>query len=252
MADARGAGWRIDGAGASAIARSSLLDAVPAIAHGVTTRRVPPALDWLLRAAGIAGPALAFPRQVHGARVVAAAELAGATVEADGIVLARDGYGAAPAPAVRTADCVPILLAARDGSAVAAVHAGWRGTAAGIAGAAVARLRAWGVRPADILAALGPAIGPCCYEVGEEVVAAVAATGCPRDAIARAGRGARPRLDLHAANRLQLEAAGVPAGAIDPAPWCTRCRNDLFFSARAGDGRGGRLIAAIGPAAAAP
>ena len=94
-----------------------------------------------------------------------------------------------------------------------------------------------GVEPGELVAALGPAILPCCYEVGPEVLEAVG--------IAARGPG---RLDLHACNRRQLREAGVPEGSIHAAPWCTRCRSDLFFSFRREGGAAGRLMAVIGPA----
>jgi YfiH family protein len=244
--------WRMEGTGGFAVARSAILDEVVGIGHLVTTRQAPSEPDRILGAARLAGPSLALVRQVHGARVVDAADARTGTVEADGIALGRAAYGRDPIPAVRTADCVPVLLAARDGSAVAAVHAGWRGVASGVVTEAVHHLGAYGARPSDLAVALGPAIGPCCYEVGEEVVAAVVATGPPRDAIVRENGVDRPHLDLHAAIRLQLERAGVDGAAIDAAPWCTRCRNDLFFSARAEPKRIGRLVAAIGPLAPVP
>ena len=147
-------------------------------------------------------------------------------------------------PAVRSADCVPLLLVDPRGRATAAVHAGWRGTAAGIAAAAVERMRALGAGN-GLVVALGPAILGCCYEVGEEVVAAL---GTP-EAVARRRPGELPKVDLHAANVVQLLAAGVRREDIHRAPWCTRCRNDLFFSARAEGARAGRLMAAAGPAA---
>jgi YfiH family protein len=134
---------------------------------------------------------------------------------------------------------------------VAAVHAGWRGTAQGIAAEAVARLAGLGGAAGSLIAALGPSIGPCCYAVGPEVAAEVA-LGCgvdvPRIASPRDGQ---LHLDLREANRLQLEAAGVPRGSIHVAPWCTSCEAELFFSYRR-DGPTGRSLACIGWLTAAP
>lgn len=194
----------------------------------------------LLRAAGLGG---AFPfvlRQVHGARVVEAAEEP--PPEADGAW--RSGSG--PAACVRTADCVPILLADREGRRVAALHAGWRGTAAGIAREGVAALTRAGARPAALVAALGPAIGRCCYAVGGDVAEAVARGSGAGVADVAESSGEGIRLDLLEANRLQLLAAGVPEGSIAAAPWCTRCRGDLFFSFRGEGAAAGRSMAAIG------
>jgi hypothetical protein len=131
---------------------------------------------------------------------------------------------------------------------VAALHAGWRGAAAGIGTSAVERFAAEGVDAADLVVALGPAILGCCYEVGDDVVSALRAVcGTPADYVARSPSGSTT-VDLHAAIRAQLVAAGVPAGSIHAAPWCTRCRNDLFFSFRAEGPAAGRLMAAVGPA----
>lgn len=193
-----------------------------------------------LRACGIGADPLVL-RQVHGRAVAFASGGAPAPPEADAAIwLGADGPSRAPA--VRTADCVPLLLADRGGRAVAAVHAGWRGTAAGIAGEVVRALAERGIDPAGLIAALGPAILACCYEVGPEVLAAVAAATGDRVRRDRPGP-----LDLHASNRRQLEAAGVPGEAIHAAPWCTRCRGDLFFSFRREGAGAGRQMAAIGP-----
>ncbi len=201
-----------------------------------------------LAAAGFGGATAAVVRQVHGARLVEAA----ATVpvpEADGVVWV-EGDRSGRIPAVRTADCVPVLLADRRGRAAAAVHAGWRGTAAGIAAAGVRALGDAGVPPGDLVAAMGPAILACCFEVGPEVVEALAAS-VPADRAAEVvrpeGRG-RARADLHAAIRAQLAAAGVPEDAVHAAPWCTRCREDLFHSYRRQGAAAGRMMSCVGPA----
>lgn len=180
-------------------------------------------------------------RQVHGARVVRA-DRAAEGEEADGAFWV-EGDGPR-VPVVRTADCVPALLAERDGRAVAAVHAGWRGVAAGVVGSAIRELAGAGIDPSRLIAALGPAIGPCCYEVGEEVAQAVEAASGTATTPARAGR---PRLDLRLAVRRQLEERGVPSGSISIAPWCTRCREDLFYSFRRDGHAAGRMLALVGP-----
>lgn len=149
--------------------------------------------------------------------------------------------------AVQVADCVPLLLADTRSSAVAAVHAGWRGTAAGAASAAVERMsREFGTRPRDVVAALGPSIGPCCYEVGREVAGAFRIGRFAREAEGWFVRGGDGRfvLDLWTANRDQLAAAGVPAGAIHHSGLCTASRPDLFASYRR-DGPGTGRIAAV-------
>lgn len=195
-----------------------------------------------LEAAGLAGEP-AVVRQVHGARVVVAG--VGPDVpEADGVVWVAGQCGAR-VPSVRTADCVPVLLADREGRAAAAVHAGWRGTAARVVQEAVRALSRHGVPARRLLAALGPAILPCCYEVGADVAGAVvAASEGAGGATSRAGRRS---LDLQAANRAQLVAAGVPTEAIHLARLCTACRRDLFFSYRRDGPAAGRMMASVGP-----
>lgn len=143
---------------------------------------------------------------------------------------------------IETADCLPILLVDPRRRVVAAAHAGWRGTAAGVARAALARLRDGGSRPAGILAALGPGIGPCCYEVGEELrreFPGGEAFFCP-------GPQGKPHLDVRAANRSQLLAEGLAPENIHSVDDCTRCRADLYPSYRR-DGHGaGRMVSYIG------
>jgi len=173
--------------------------------------------------------------------------------------------------AVQTADCIPILLADPRNRVVAAIHAGWRGTAKRIAEKTVGRMRmVFGSKPTGIIAALGPGIGRCCYEVGADVVKEFAGQfdharnwfEGPFDAIASGedpnplpwlsmrppghpAPEARAFLDLHAANRAILESAGLLARNISSSGFCTSCRTDLFFSYRR-EKTTGRLMAAIG------
>lgn len=149
----------------------------------------------------------------------------------------------AVALSVRAADCVPILLADRRGGAVAAVHAGWKGTAAGAIIAAVQSLESrYGTRPADVLAAVGPSIGPCCYEVGPELSANFAAHPT---ASAWFTNEAKPHLDLWRASRDQLARAGVPSVQIHVCELCTFDHPALFHSYRRDGKNAGRLVAAI-------
>jgi YfiH family protein len=177
-------------------------------------------------------------RQVHGATAVLVSDRPGAgrvldAGEADVLATPLSGVGLV----VQTADCAPILLAGRE--AVAAAHAGWRGTAAGAATAAVRAVRSLGEDPAGLSAWIGPTIGPCCYEVGGEVAAQFAG------AFVRQGCGGRFVLDVAAANRAQLEEAGVPAGAIAVHPACTKCGGDRFASWRRDGVKAGRMIGLI-------
>jgi hypothetical protein len=136
-----------------------------------------------------------------------------------------------------------------EGERVCCRPAGWRGTASCIAEAAITALRSEGCNPREAVIALGPAIGRCCYEVGPDVVDAFRGA-CPDTSWLVDAPGGKTHVDLHAALRSQLTRAGVPQAAIHAAPWCTRCRNDLFFSVRAEGQATGRLMAIIGPAAA--
>lgn len=143
---------------------------------------------------------------------------------------------------LRYADCTPVLLADPKQRVVAAVHAGWRGSAVRAAGAAVEALRdQFGSQPRDIVAGIGPAIGPCCYTVGRDVVEAFA----DRPDLFSRTAGA-PKLDLWAANRRALTEAGVPDENIEVAGICTQCQAERFFSHRANGGQpAGRFAALI-------
>jgi len=173
---------------------------------------------------------------------------------------------------IQTADCIPILLADTKRRAVAAIHSGWRGTAQRIAEKTLGRMQMeFGTRPQDVIAALGPGIGGCCYEVGHEVVKEFTAkflnarewfTG-PVDALengdndpnwlpwltmrppGHAPPAPRAHLDLIAANRAILTGAGIASKNITSSGFCTACRTDLFFSYRR-EQTTGRMMAAIG------
>jgi YfiH family protein len=193
--------------------------------------------------------------QVHGIGVVAVGRRSPRIERPlDGDILVSDDPAAAIA--VRAADCVPLLMADATTGAVAAVHAGWRGTAARAAAAAVdAMAREFGTRPGDLTVAIGPSIGPCCYEVGPDLVDAFAAAGHERHLIQRwfatppAPRGSRGRpalrLDIAAANRDQLILAGVPEGNIHACGLCTAMHLDVLTSYRAEKEKAGRIAGAI-------
>lgn len=144
---------------------------------------------------------------------------------------------------VSTADCFPVLIHDPAHRAVAAAHAGWRGTAQRVAAKAVGAMRAaYGTSPADCRAAIGPGIRHCCFEVDGAVTGAMAAAFPDWEAHATENRPGHWLLDLAAINRAILEAAGIRAESIEDVGLCTRCRNDLFFSHRAEDGRTGRMM----------
>jgi len=179
-------------------------------------------------------------RQVHGARAVRADAPSHAVDEADVVLSRAPGVAAC----VSVADCVPILLADPESGAVAAVHAGWRGTIARAAAEGVRALaREAGAPAARLLASVGPSIGPCCYEVSPDLAARF------REEIGAetVREGAPPRLDLWAANAVVLRAEGVRADRLEVLRRCTACERDLFFSHRREAGRTGRQVAFIAP-----
>jgi YfiH family protein len=178
-------------------------------------------------------PGIWRAQQVHGTALVRAPGLAPGT-RADALFTTEPGC----AVGIQTADCVPILLAQRGGGAVAAVHAGWRGSAAGIALRSVERLCAeLGARPGDWLAVIGPHIGPCCYEVDEPVRAAIDHA----DAFAPSRRAGHLMLDLERVTRAQLARAGLAAANVSRVGGCTHCDPRGYPSFRR-DGTGARML----------
>jgi YfiH family protein len=162
--------------------------------------------------------------------------------EADAVVSVTPGVAAC----VSVADCVPVLLADPVGGAVAAIHAGWRGTAARAAAEGVRALAREGAEPGRLVAAVGPSIGPCCYEVSPELADRFGREIGP-EAVALGG-GA-PRLDLWRANVRVLLDAGLAAERIEVVGRCTACERELFFSHRRDAGRTGRQVGFIAPLA---
>jgi YfiH family protein len=195
-------------------------------------------LDWLVHGFGtrLADiPALfanlATVKQIHSADCVSAGGRTGVLGPGDAVLENTPGA----VVAVKTADCLPLLLADERNHAVAAVHAGWRGTVAGVAVRAVdAMAREFGTRAADLHAAIGPGIGKCCYQVGPEVAA-------------HFGESGRAHIDLAEANRRQLVKRGVAAGRIYVANLCTRCLAEDFHSFRRDKESAGRLYSFAGP-----
>ena len=229
----------------------------PIAPHLFTTRQLQLSSDddWRAVAGAVGAGQVLDVTQVHGREVVV--HLQGAALppprpEAD-VLVSNDP---AVAIAVRAADCVPLLLADPDTGAVAAVHAGWRGTAAGAARAAVETMtREFGTNPGHLIAVIGPSIGACCYEVGSELVDAFAAAGHARHLIDRwfvappPPRGsrerARLRLDVAGANRDQLILAGVPEERIYLSGLCTAMHLDVLTSFRAEREKAGRIAGVI-------
>jgi YfiH family protein len=213
--------------------RDPLLEA-RGVRHGFGTRTAAEPLE------------VARPRQVHGALAVDALLcLREARPEADAVVSVRAGLPVG----VVTADCVPVLVASRSGTAVAAIHGGWRGLAAGVVEAGVAALvQASGAAAAELVAAIGPHAGPCCYEVDAPVLEALAARfGKELDrALRPSPRPGRAMLDLASVTALSLARAGLAAPAVGrAAAVCTVCDPVRFHSYRRDGERAGRLFHVI-------
>jgi YfiH family protein len=241
--------------------------------HIFTTRRWPlgamtpggenPA-PWndVARAMHVSAARLVRVHQVHGAAVVIAEDARGPYPDAD-IIVSRDPTLAL---AVQAADCIPLLLADPGTGAVAAAHAGWRGLAAGVPAAAVASLtREFGSRSADLVAAIGPAIGACCYEVGGDVRDRFEAAGASGRRLARwflpapihsaanpsmsgvtgPRRADRWFFDGWRAAREQLSEAGVPDAQIFLAGLCTASHPDILCSYRRDGSLAGRIAGAV-------
>ncbi len=176
-------------------------------------------------------------------------------------VTERDGGAAADALVsrdpgrlltVRVADCVPLLVTDRRTGAAGAVHAGWRGTAGRIAQAAVQRMKEeFDSAPRDLVAAIGPSIRACCYEVGPELRSAFRGAGASEAELSAwftPGRGDRLQLDVPRANVDQLVAAGIPLEQVHDSCLCTACHPAWFYSYRRDKGSAGRLVGYIKPA----
>ena len=235
-------GWRVG--------RFASLSAVEGLAHAVTTRQ---AMDVNLPAAdrdaaarrvgeamGLAG--VAFCKQVHGAKVHRA-ESAGLAGEGDGLVTNAPDLGVMGF----SADCPLVLVADAAGPAVGVAHASWRSTVQSVTARLIERLEGeFGCDPAGLIAAIAPSAGPCCYEVGPEVVEkAVRELGLMAEKYFRAS-GERFLFDLWGLNRAQLISAGVQAENIHIARVCTICGNDTYPSYRQEGDAAGRFVAVIG------
>jgi polyphenol oxidase len=180
------------------------------------------------REAAIDQAGMASLKQIH-SRISFTAEQPGCVGEGDALVTRTPGL----AISVRTADCFPILLADPETRAVAAVHAGWRGTAAGVVSSSLDRMRSeFGTDPVNVYAVIGPGIGGCCYEVGIEVAR-------------QFGMQEAGNLDLAVENRIQLIAGGLQPDRIERVGGCTFCNPAQFFSWRRDHDPAGRMISFI-------
>jgi YfiH family protein len=209
--------------GADGVWRSDLLGRLTWLEHGFGSRH---AETWPGDYTRV--------RQIHSSKVIVADCTEPVSEQADALVTRTAGRWIG----IRTADCVPVLLADPNTQSIAAIHAGWRGTVAGITLEAIRTMAdRYGTRPADVVAAVGPAIDRCCFEVGSEV-----------------GQHFRElfpdvtdlsKIDLPEANRRQLISAGVHEGRIDVSRLCTRCDGTEFHSWRRDREAAGRMAAAV-------
>ena len=200
--------------------------------------------NWRRVVAGAAaGLRVATMRQVHGAAVVSVRQDTVDAGEADAMATAARGV----ALGVLTADCVPILLVAPAHGVVAAVHAGWRGTVAGVTAHTLDHLAAaFAVPPSDVYAAFGPSIGGCCYETDHRVADQLEQQWGPLPGVVQDRSHGKVRLDLRQANLEILVRRRVPRAQLVRVGPCTRCAAADFFSHRGGRGRTGRQLSFIG------
>ena len=186
---------------------------------------------------------LVVAHQVHGDGVAVIDDADCHPGEVDGLLTAKPCV----ALGVLTADCVPILLVGCDERVAAVAHAGWRGTVQEVVVRVVEQMRIrFGIPPDRIRAALGPAIGPCCYEVGEDVISAVVTRHGECPGILRSTRVGHGRLDLRGINSILLERCGIPPAQIALVGPCTSCASNECFSHRADRGRTGRQLSFVG------
>lgn len=225
------------------VATLPALEAVSGLVHGFERRSGPAGHETRdasrarVRAALEGEGRLLLLTQVHGRRVESAPWSGAPEADAGMVRQAGDIAG------VETADCLPILLVDPRRRQAVAVHAGWRGTSLRIAEQAVLALVAAGSPPEDLVAGLGPAIGPCCYEVGDELRPAF---GADAALVFSPGPRGRAHLDVPLANALQLARLGVKPENIHRVDECTYCRPELYHSFRR-EGKGaGRMINFVG------
>jgi hypothetical protein len=220
------------------VLRSELLGQQSWLDHGFGTRHSSTGNGMVSPQPGDRGWKIATVKQIHSAIVLDIDGPPEPTTEADALVTRTQGL----AVAVKTADCLPILLADPRQRVVAAVHAGWRGAAQEIVRATISHLTGkYQTNPSGLIAAIGPGIGKCCFEVGPEVARRFAPWN-PRLAEA----DSKVLLDLMAILVSQLTACGVPESNIAQAGMCTMDRTDLFFSFRKEREHAGRMLSWIG------
>ncbi len=217
---------------------------------------------------GNAATPLVTLRQIHSnVLVLIGAGDNSAPCKGDGLMTDRPGI----LIGIQTADCIPVLVADKKRKAVAAFHAGWRGTVKRIVEMGIGRMRIeFGSRPEDLVAAIGPGIGPCCYAIGDEVLSEFESqfnywselfrevydtdpvrTKYPMLFLTQRAPGHSPigpslHVDLMEANRRQLLAAGLKPAAIQVVGGCTSCQPEMFFSHRLSKGHSGRMLSVIG------
>jgi YfiH family protein len=203
------------------IYRVRLLEELPWLQHGFGTRHAP----------DLTGDSrLATVHQIHSDICIPANGRTGLLGDGDALLENTPGH----LVAVKTADCIPILLVDEEHRAVAAVHAGWRGTVCGIVrSTAHSMSNQFGTEPRRLHAAIGPGIGKCCYEVGADVAA-------------QFGESGPARIDLVETNRRQLIEAGIPESRIYAANLCTKCGIEEFHSYRRDKEQAGRMLSFIG------
>lgn len=266
--------WSIKEVDGLSLAYSPLLSAQPGLVHAFTTRHggdTPAPYDSfnlgrsvgdesvkvkalenrrrLCQALGINHDNLQVPGQVHSGNVVLVEHPDKPSRAANPELSGVDGLytSCRQLPLLlHFADCVPVLIYEKNLKLLSIVHAGWRGTAQGIAATAVDRLLSKGGNVQAMVAAVGPAIGPCCYPTGDDVVEKLIAT-LPQpyhqgglNALVEVKEGGQKRPNLKAFNALQLLAKGLPANSVDVSSYCTCCMPEIFFSHRQSGGTTGR------------
>lgn len=186
------------------------------------------------------GTPLVFAKQIHSAKTVYV-DSSTEALECDALVTDVPGI----IIAVKTADCIPILLCDPINLVVGAAHAGWRGTVAGVAAACLQEMEKRGARPSSTVAVIGAGIGRCCYEVDEKFVSAVAVSECAKQCIKHISGANHLSANLGLMNRDILISHGICTENIHISGFCTSCNSSLFFSHRASRGVRGLMMAGI-------